>query len=472
MHGDTVNDHSNERMPFMFSFSTLRYERFGAIVYNPYLDAEIRLDPVQAYIAGLCNGSRSGRQIEIATRRHFGLEANESKKSVYQTLKMLSDIFTLGFCEEAKSSGVILPKVRKYSNGGPYLSAPRMVTWEVTNACNLRCSHCYNKSGVARDCELSLQDAFALIDKLADAQVLRLMISGGEPFLRPDIIPILRKASETKMRLDIATNGVVLPTKVLKAMRELPVFHVHVSIDGIGDTHDTFRGRKGAYEAACKNIRRLIDENILVSLSTTVTKENLDELENIMNLALDLGCSGFFANAMLPAGRGVDCVDRFKMNKSGYRRMYKMLVDKGKELMGRLAISTDMCFPFLLSDNPLENVSGGPMGCSAGLDTLCIGADGTVYPCHLLRDMPLGNIQDTSLKSLWKDPPALRELRDLQKKDMKEPCRSCRFAPYPCVGGCRAAAYLEHGDLRAMDPTCFVSMPGSKISHRSEDSYN
>jgi radical SAM protein with 4Fe4S-binding SPASM domain len=343
-----------------------------------------------------------------------------------------------------------------------------MVTWEVTNACNLRCPHCYNKSGIASDSEINTQDAFSLIDMLADAQVLRLLITGGEPFLRPDIVPILRKASETKMRLDIATNGVVLPKKALNAMRELPVFHVHVSIDGIGEPHDIFRGKKGAYDEACKNIHRLIDENITVSLSTTVTKNNLYELEDIVELALDLGCSGFFANAMLPAGRGADNVDRFRMDTNEYKRMYKILVDKSKELKGRLAISTDMCFPFLFASAPVRTNSDGRMGCSAGLDTLCIGADGTAYPCHLLRDMPLGNILDMGIRSLWKDPPALRELRDLQKKDMKEPCHSCRFAPHPCVGGCRAAAYLEHGDLRAMDPTCFIQISGANNSHCSK----
>jgi radical SAM protein with 4Fe4S-binding SPASM domain len=453
-------------MPFIFSFITLRYERFGAIIHNPYLDSELMLDPVEAYIAGLCDGSRSARQVELAARRHFSMAAGESKERVYRTLKKLLNIYSLGFCETAKKPGTRAHGRGKFTEKGPYLSAPRIVTWEVTSACNLRCPHCYNVSGTARDGELNTQEAFSLIDRLADAKVLRLLISGGEPFLRPDIVPILRRASGTNMRLDIATNGVHIPRKALHEMHDLPVFHVHVSIDGIGDQHDRFRGRKAAFDAACKNIRRLQDEGIAVSLSTTVTRENLSDLEKIIALAIELDCSGFFANAMLPAGRGRESAGRFRLDAAGYRHMYKTLVEKGKELKGRLAISTDMCFPFLFSSPPAENVPEGSMGCAAGQDTLCIGADGTAYPCHLLRDFPLGNVMESGLSPIWESSGTLQQLRTLSKKDMTGSCSTCRFAPGLCHGGCRAAAYLEYGDLRAVDPTCFRTLADGSPTYK------
>ena len=154
------------------------------------------------------------------------------------------------------------------------------------------------------------------------------------------------------MRLDIATNGVVLPEKILKGIRKLPVFHVHVSIDGIGKSHDRFRGHPGAFDSACKNIERLQKEGIAVSLSTTVTRQNLKELDRIIDLALDMGCSGFFANAMMPVGRGRISAGQFQLETEGYRQLYHTLVNRGDELHDKLTISTDMCFPFLFSPPP------------------------------------------------------------------------------------------------------------------------
>jgi radical SAM protein with 4Fe4S-binding SPASM domain len=139
-------------------------------------------------------------------------------------------------------------------------------------------------------------------------------------------------------------------------------------------------------------------------------------------------------------------------------------VERGKELKGRLAISTDMCFPFLFSNAAGDGRSEGSMGCSAGYDTLCIGADGMAYPCHLLHDIPLGNVLDTGLKSIWNGSAALNDMRLVRKEDMSGACQECRFAPGACRGGCRAAAYLEYGDLREKDPTCFVSLIDGKRS--------
>lgn len=460
MSQDVQVDHTIEHLPFIFSFITIRPERFGALVYNPHLDHELRLNPVETYIASLFNGHNSSIQVAKKTREHFELEEAESGKNVFKTMGKLSNAYALGFHDGIANARVTDPPLNRFAKSGPYLSAPRIVTWEISYLCNLRCPHCFTESGSAKNDELDTRSALSLVDKLAEAKVLRLLISGGEPFLRPDILTILRRIAKTNMRLDIATNGVELPEKILKGMRHLPVFHVHVSIDGIGKSHDRFRGHQGAFDAACKNIGRLQKEGIAVSLSTTVTRQNLKELDRIIDLALDLGCGGFFANAMLPVGRGRKNAGQFQLDTDGYRRLYQTLVDRGNTLQDRLDISTDMCFPFLFSPPPPNSKSTGHMGCSVGQDTLCIGAEGTVYPCHFLHDFPLGNLMDTDLKSLWKKSRVLQSLRDMQKQDMSGKCRLCAYAPDLCNGGCRAAAYLVHGDLKATDPTCFRSIVG------------
>ena len=107
------------------------------------------------------------------------------------------------------------------------------------------------------------------------------------------------------------------------------------------------------------------------------------------------------------------------------------------------------------------------MGCSAGHDTLSVGADGTAYPCPFLQDFPLGKLLEVPLRDLWRDAPTLRALRALSKSDFEAPCRDCRFAPELCHGGCRAAAWLAHGSLLAQDPCCYrdVIDRGALVAH-------
>lgn len=454
--GDCWTSRNSEHtIPFIYSFITLRRERFGALLFNPYLGKEEELDPTEAYIADLCNGNNSCRQVEMAVRSRFGMSPPECQKRISEAVKKLSRACALDFREGEEATRPRLPDTTVFSEDAPYLSAPKSVIWDVTYACNLNCAHCLTSSGKAWKNELTTQQALFLIAMLSDAKIVYLSISGGEPFLRPDILTLLRHIATTNMRVDIATNGMVMPEKVLRGMRDLPVFQVQVSIDGIGKQHDRFRRRSGAFDAACHTVRLLRQEGIAVSLSTTVTAENVDVLDQIIDLALELGCSGFKAIPFLPAGRGQDNADSLKLDLKGHRNFTKTIVERSQELKGKLNIATETCFSFLLEPPPTAIYSKGPMGCSAGYDTLNIGADGTAFPCPFLRNFALGNMMNHSLKDLWRKSPILKTLRSLQKQDMDEPCKSCLYSPVLCGGGCRAAAYLEHGDLRAADPTCF-----------------
>ena len=112
---------------------------------------------------------------------------------------------------------------------------------------------------------------------------------------------------------------------------------------------------------------------------------------------------------------------------------------------------------FLFSEIPEEKIIDGPMGCSAGYDTLCISSNGTVFACTFMRDFPLGNLMERPLREIWDQAPVLRTLRTIRKAEMHEPCKSCNYSPVLCRGGCRAAAYIEYGDLMSVDPTCFKS---------------
>ena len=441
-------------MPILLPFITLRQERFGAILFNPYLGVEIELDSIEAYFASLCNGHNSCRQIEIIIQKHFRLSQDERDSCIFKAAHKMAAAFSLTFNKGEEQGSPILPKFIAFSEDVPYLSSPRNVIWDVTYACNLNCPHCLTSSGTAHRDELSTEQALYIIDKLAEAKILSISLSGGEPFMRPDILDLLSHISETNMRVDIATNGVLLDQGIIQSLRDLPVFQIQISIDGIDEAHDQFRGKRGAFEAACCTIKRLIDEQIPVSVSTTVTSENLASITRIIDLALDLGCSSFKAIPFMPAGRGKANADRFGLDKGDYLTLCRTLIERSQELSGILNISTDTCLSFLLQPPPEETYQNGSMGCSAGYDTLSIGADGTAYPCPFLHDFPLGNLIEVPLHYIWKNSSVLKVLRNLQKQDMNGPCRSCKYAPILCRGGCRASSYFECGSLIGTDAIC------------------
>jgi radical SAM protein with 4Fe4S-binding SPASM domain len=444
--------------PALLPFITLRQERFGALLFNPYLGMEVELDPLEAYFVGLCNDHNSCRQVEAEVQSHFGLTSEENNRRISDAASKLSRAFALRFHKGEESDRLSRPGRAEFSEDGPPLSAPKSVVWDVTYLCNLKCTHCLTNSGIPCNSELDTKGALHLIDRLADAKVLTLALSGGEPFMRPDIFELLNYISNTNMRMNIATNGLVMTDDMLHDIENLPVFEVQVSIDGIGEEHDIFRGQRGAFDAACQTISLLREVGIAVNISTTATSENLDSLVKIMDLALSMGCNGFKAIPFIPAGRGKANADRLKLDLPGHLRLCQTLVEKNRELRGRLSVSTDTCLSFLLGPEPIELLKNGHMGCSAGHDTLSIGADGTAYPCPFLHDFPLGNLIETPLKYIWEDSSILRTLRTLQKKDIGEPCKSCRYSPLVCMGGCRASAYLHYGDLNSPDPMCFKKL--------------
>lgn len=454
---------ADRQAPALFSFITLRDEAFGAILFNPFLPAEIELQEGEALVARMCSGEHTLAEIRQACRDALGLQDASAAALVEETMEKFNGACALQFLEPVTSPA--RPAVPVALGGRAPLSAPKSVIWDVTYACNLRCSHCLTDSGPGRGGTLGREQALRVVDILAAAKVLYLSLAGGEPFLRRDILELLARIANTGMRVDIATNGFHVPERIVRGLRELPVFHIQVSIDGIGTEHDQFRGRPGSFENACSTLRRLQDEGLSTSISTTVTRQNVDSLSQIVDLAVALGCSAFKAIPFIPAGRGQRNSQALYLDRLGSLKMSRTLAKRSQELSGRIRISTESAFLFLLEPPAADEMEDGPMICSAGYDELSIGADGTVYPCPFLHDFPLGNLLSDSLEKIWHESPVLNEMRLLSKKQMTGPCSTCRFAPKYCHGGCRAAAYLTCGRLSGPDPLCF-----KELHHRSRAS--
>jgi radical SAM protein with 4Fe4S-binding SPASM domain len=457
MYNPIENNKAGNQLPALFSFITFRYENFGAILYNPFIPYEITLDETETFITGMFTGNYSIERIKREISENFKLTEAESEKRYNELFNKLNSKFCLHFVKGEATDSPYYPGYSKLS-GTTYYSAPKSILWDITYSCNLNCSHCLTSSGNKSDNELTTKQVFSLIDKLVESKILNVTLVGGEPFIRPDIIEILNYLAATPIRTDISTNGVYMPERILKKLRDLPIFQVQVSIDGIGENHDNFRGKKGAFKKACDTITKLQKEGISTYISTTVTSKNIDDIERIIELAMELGCEAYKAIPFLAAGRGRINNEIYRLSKQDIFRLSKILVTKQKELEGKINIYSESTFEFLLNpvnSKPREN---GYMICSAGYDILSIGADGTAYPCPFLHDFPLGNLMETSMEEIWQNSETLNYLRNIMKKDMTGECKSCQFAAEYCNGGCRAAAYLTNNSFTETDPSCFKEL--------------
>ena len=459
----------NSSPPSLYPFITLREESFGALVFNPFFATERTFGPVEGSVIRRLDGKRPVSQLarELAEERAIPMEA--AVAVVETTLTQLKSMYAVDENGGAAATAALETAASKpapvdacATPSSELLSSPKSIIWELTRACNLRCMHCLTRAGDAGSPELDLKGAFRVIEVLEEAKVLRLFLSGGEPFVHPHILEVIERLSESNMYFDIGTNGVDVPESFFQNLSEYRLFLVQVSIDGIGSRHDYFRCREGAFAAATRTIERLKEADINVTISTTATAANFDQIEKIIDWAAGMGCSSFKSITFIPAGRGKDNSKALKLTPEQYRSLSMLLKRKQAEMAPRMSVEVGTTMSFLLDpcapsaeSSPLARTQPFKIGCAAGTDTLYIGADGTAFPCPFFLSFPLGNIVTTPIASLWRDSPFLNYMRNLTEARVSEECRKCRYLGAECNAGCRASAYLEHGNLSAMDPSCF-----------------
>ena len=350
--------------------------------------------------------------------------------------------------------------------------APFLVVWDVTYACNLRCRHCYANAGRPLPGELTTEEALEAVDKLADAGVVAIAWSGGEPLVRPDIYELSARARDRGMFVAVATNGTLLDEETADRLWESGVRFVQVSLDGASpETHDEFRGVPGAWERAVRGIRAAVRRGFFVNVSVTVTKRNLGEIPRLVDLAEELGAHWLMAFNFVPTGRGelMSDEDITPEEREELLRYFYSEMKRGRKIQllstapqfARVAIQMssegELLFPTHFYDaelsGRLRSLAEFIGGCGAGRFYVAMTPDGWLKPCVFIP-VRLANIRELEdFSEWWRTDPTLEALRD--KDSLAEPCGSCRYR-YVC-GGCRARAYGYLGDLRAPDPGCVLA---------------
>lgn len=339
-----------------------------------------------------------------------------------------------------------------------------VVIWNITWRCNLNCLHCYVPTNIGNSVELHTEDVFQVISELVDMKIPLLILSGGEPLLRPDILDIIKFASECGLRVGLSTNGTLINRNMVRRLAEAGVAYIGISLDGASRyTHDYIRGVKGAYERALNGIRNCLKYNIKTGIRTIISKRTINEIPQIIDIATRLGVSRLCFYHIVPTGRGKEYISENISNEERVKLIAFLcevasLYDATEILT--VCNPADGVYVYKYAAERDEELSKiiykllkASGGCSAGTKICCIGPDGSVYPCQFMNEYPVGNILKSSLKEIWSDDnDLLKPIRD--RRLLKGMCGKCEYRDI--CGGCRVRAYYYNGSYLAFDPGCYV----------------
>ena len=346
---------------------------------------------------------------------------------------------------------------------------PFMVSYSITTKCNLKCKHCYSDSvGQAAPDELSTEEAFHLIDDLSKWGVGLLVIDGGEPLHREDLLDIVKYASSKGIQTGIGSNGTLIDKVMAKRMVEAGVQSIAISVDGTdAQTHDSFRGVSGAWEQALEGIKACRDVGLPFQFNMVIRKETLLQLDDMLHMAVYHGANAAEFFDLVAVGRAKRECQEQVLSLDERKRVMEWLAQAQEDCPIVIRVPACPMYPLLLQERhiqpkhfPVEMLKRVPYygrGCAAGMPMgyVMVQSNGEVNPCMLLQ-VKLGNIREQSITSIWENSPVLAELR--QKELLKGECGGCSYKV--TCSGCRGRAYEETGDIMAADPGCWLAAEG------------
>jgi len=391
----------------------------------------------------------------------------------------------------------------------------RLVFWEVTKGCNLRCIHCRaSATELSSPNDLATRTALDIIDQIAEAANPILVLSGGEPLYRSDIFQLARYGTDKGLRVALATNGTLVTKDVARMIVDSGVKRVSISLDGAdAQTHDSFRGIPGAFDAAVAGLRNLKALGMSVQINMTIARHNAKQLPQVLEMAKSLGADALHTFLLVPVGCGVDIAAEQMVAPEEYEQMLNWFYDqsllggielkatcaphyfrvarqrrvadrKAAEAMVKITPAvvaapvdhsnigpTEMIMPggtgISLKPAGASHLGGHPgghpsdmsattKGCLAGTGVCFVSHEGEVYPCGYLP-VVAGDLRKQRFADVWRDSVVFNELR--QTDNLKGKCGCCEFRNI-CMG-CRARAFAASGDYLDEEPFC-VYQPGTR----------
>ena len=347
-----------------------------------------------------------------------------------------------------------------------------VVVWNATRRCNLKCVHCYaHAKDRSFDNELTTQEGKSLIDDLAAFGVPVLLFSGGEPLVRKDLPELAAYAVEKGMRAVVSTNGTLITQETAQELKEIGLSYVGISLDGMEEINDRFRGVKGAFNDALEGIKNCQAAGIKVGLRFTINRFNVNEVPHIFDLLERMNIPRVCFYHLVYAGRGSKLVKE-DLSHGETREVVDMIMDRTRELHDKglskevLTVDNHADGPYLYMRLKKENPKRATEvlellkmneGNNSGRGIGCISWDGEVHADQFWRHHSFGNIRKRPFSEIWTDTsnPLMKQLKE-KKKYMKGRCATCRWLDI-CGGNFRVRAEAVFGDVWAPDPACYLT---------------
>jgi len=342
---------------------------------------------------------------------------------------------------------------------------PYVISWNLTYRCNQQCEHCYLDAGAkprvetdafADRSELDTEQCFRVIDEIVDfAPESLVILTGGEPLLRRDLLEIVRHANAKDLWVVVGTNGVLVTESLAATLKREGVRGLALSLDALdADRHDSFRRVRGAWRNTVDGARVLRDAELPFIVQTTVGAHNAGELRAIADFAHgELGARVWNLYFLVPTGRGGFVSD---LSPAEYDGVLSDLGEIQKGFAGKMMVNAK-CAPHYVKTlfetgteaAFLKSYAGGAGGCPAGTHYMGIRPNGDVTPCPYLPVFG-GNLKREALRSVWESSEPFVRIRD--RDALGGRCGACEL--HGLCGGCRARAWATTGDLLAEDPLC------------------
>ena len=336
----------------------------------------------------------------------------------------------------------------------------RLVAWEVTRTCNLACIHC-RAAALDRpyENELTTAECFKLLDEIQTFASPIIILTGGEPLLRPDIFEIAAYGNQKGFRMTMAVNGTILSADKTRRMQDAGIRRISISLDGAtAASHDAFRQVPGAFEGALRGVQYAREAGLDFQINTTITQRNLEELPAIQELTISLGAVAHHIFLLVPMGRGKDLAEQ-GINAEQYEETLHWFYEQRDRTPLQLKATCAPHYYRILRQRARSEerevsfktfgLDAMTRGCLGGVGFAFISHVGQVQPCGYL-ELNCGNIREQSFREIWENSTIFRDLRDFGKYRGK--CGGCEYVKV--CGGCRARAYESTGDYLAEEPLC------------------
>lgn len=373
-------------------------------------------------ILKLCDGTNTFDDIINVLEMDYGILTNQQKESVKVFLDEYLKDQIISF-----SSNPVPVKLKIV--GKPDIVVPTHLSIELTNLCQLKCIHCFNSSGLARENEISIEEIIRVSNFFLEIGTSTFFLTGGEPLLKKGIENLLVFLGKRALSVTLATNGFNLKNSVLDILKQYPNIGVQISLDGLEKNHDFIRGVKGAFNKTINNIKKLTENGISVSISYTMNDFNKDDIDGLIELCKNIGCIGVSIGLTSNAGRAKENQIPTKIAKS----FANILANSHKKYTTEdFQVGLDIC------EKKLEVIINSieyPNKCGAGYKELHIMSDGRITPCPAIPQLVMGNVKNDDLYEIIK----IENIKKIMNipSPVREKCGNC--VHYERCGNCIAS---------------------------------